>query len=135
MMGKKIPPNPPKRRDSECQDETTTTVEIHHVQTSSPLPLPAYPSSDSLSISLDSGGDLPLPPPPAPSTPPHCKLNSSQSWGAEEQELIKTLALQHRNGSDASFKVSGSDLLCGVINKLIIAVELQCRIGFVAVRQ
>lgn len=109
MMGKKIPPNPPKRRDSECTEETTT-VEIHHVQTSSPLPLPAYPSSDSLSISLDSGGDLPLPPPPAPGTPPgavstHCKLNSSQSWGAEEQELIKTLALQHRNGSDASFKV------------------------------
>ncbi|XP_050300980.1 caskin-1 isoform X4 [Anthonomus grandis grandis] len=112
MMGKKIPPNPPKRRDSECTEETTT-VEIHHVQTSSPLPLPAYPSSDSLSISLDSNGDLPLPPPPAPGTPPgvvssHCKLNSSQSWGAEEQELIKTLALQHRNGSDASFKSSSS---------------------------
>ncbi|XP_030758089.1 caskin-2-like isoform X1 [Sitophilus oryzae] len=107
MMGKKIPPNPPKRRDSECGSEETTTVEIHHVQTSSPLPLPAYPSSDSLSISLDSGGDLPLPPPPAPGTPPG-KLNSSQSWGAEEQELIKTLALQHRNGSDASFKSSSS---------------------------
>lgn len=108
MMGKKIPPNPPKRQDSEG-NEHTTTVEIHHVQTSSPLPLPAYPSSDSLSISLDSQGDLPLPPPPAPGTPPGnsttCKLNSSQSWGAEEQELIKTLALQHRNGSDASFKV------------------------------
>ncbi|CAH0545872.1 unnamed protein product [Brassicogethes aeneus] len=108
MMGKKIPPNPPKRQDS----EQTTTVEIHHVQTSSPLPLPAYPSSDSLSISLDGQGDLPLPPPPAPGTPPgnrdHCKLNSSQSWGAEEQELIKTLALQHRNGSDASFKSSSS---------------------------
>ncbi|XP_076271999.1 CRK like proto-oncogene, adaptor protein isoform X8 [Rhynchophorus ferrugineus] len=106
MMGKKIPPNPPKRRDSECAEETTT-VEVHHVQTSSPLPLPAYPSSDSLSISLDSGGDLPLPPPPAPGTPPG-KMNSSQSWGAEEQELIKTLALQHRNGSDASFKSSSS---------------------------
>lgn len=84
------------------------------MQTSSPLPLPAYPSSDSLSISLESGGDLPLPPPPAPGTPPgavssHCKLNSSQSWGAEEQELMKTLALQHRNGSDASFKVSTLD--------------------------
>lgn len=54
-------------------------------------------------------GDLPLPPPPAPGTPPgasQCKLNSSQSWGAEEQELIKTLAMQHRNGSDASFKVT-----------------------------
>ncbi|KAL1517015.1 hypothetical protein ABEB36_000836 [Hypothenemus hampei] len=113
MMGKKIPPNPPKRRDSECNEETTTVEIHHHGHTSSPLPLPAYPSSDSLSISLDSGGDLPLPPPPAPSTPPgavpsHCKLNSSQSWGAEEQELIKTLALQHRNGSDASFKSSSS---------------------------
>lgn len=112
MMGKKIPPNPPKRQDSECSTEQTTTVEIHHVQTSSPLPLPAYPSSDSLSISLDNQGDLPLPPPPAPGTPPgnngHCKLNSSQSWGAEEQELIKSLALQHRNGSDASFKSSSS---------------------------
>ncbi|XP_044270621.1 caskin-1 isoform X2 [Tribolium madens] len=110
MMGKKIPPNPPKRQDSEA-NETTTTVEIHHVQTSSPLPLPAYPSSDSLSISLDNQGDLPLPPPPAPGTPPgnvQSKMNSSQSWGAEEQELIKTLALQHRNGSDASFKSSSS---------------------------
>lgn len=54
-MGKKIPPNPPKRQDSES-NEQTTTVEIHHVQTSSPLPLPAYPSSDSLSISLDNQG-------------------------------------------------------------------------------
>ncbi|XP_015833615.1 caskin-2 isoform X2 [Tribolium castaneum] len=110
MMGKKVPPNPPKRQDSEGA-ETTTTVEIHHVQTSSPLPLPAYPSSDSLSISLDNQGDLPLPPPPAPGTPPgnvQSKMNSSQSWGAEEQELIKTLALQHRNGSDASFKSSSS---------------------------
>ncbi|XP_056634339.1 caskin-1 isoform X1 [Diorhabda sublineata] len=112
LMGKKIPPNPPKRQDSEC-NEQTTTVEIHHVQTSSPLPLPAYPSSDSLSISLDNQGDLPLPPPPAPGTPPgmshtQCKLNSSQSWSVEEQELIKTLALQHRNGSDASFKSNSS---------------------------
>lgn len=111
MMGKKMPPNPPKRLDS-CSEsnENTTTVEIHHVQTSSPLPLPAYPSSDSLSISLDSQGDLPLPPPPAPGTPPGAQLhmNSSRSWGAEEQELIKTLALQHRNGSDASFKSSSS---------------------------
>ncbi|VEN56995.1 unnamed protein product, partial [Callosobruchus maculatus] len=140
LMGKKIPPNPPKRSDSDGgggPTEQTTTVEIHHhhpphlhhhhhvhhhhaaaVSASSALPLPAYPSSDSLSISLDGGGDLPLPPPPAPGTPPgaaHCgggpahhhpsKLNQSQSWGAEEQELIKTLALQHRNGSDASFKV------------------------------
>lgn len=108
LMGKKIPPNPPKRQiDTDSQE--TTTVEIHHVQTSSPLPLPAYPSSDSLSISLDSQGDLPLPPPPAPGTPPGCtqsKMNSSRSWGAEEQELINTLALQHRNGSDASFKVN-----------------------------
>ncbi|XP_045463505.1 caskin-1 isoform X3 [Harmonia axyridis] len=111
MMGKKIPPHPPKRQDSECSHPETTTVEIHHVQTSSPLPLPAYPSSDSLSISLDNQGDLPLPPPPAPGTPPgsaHSKLNSSQSWSAEEQELIKSLALQHRNGSDASFKSSSS---------------------------
>nr|CAH7767927.1 unnamed protein product [Callosobruchus chinensis] len=129
LMGKKIPPNPPKRSDSEGPTEQTTTVEIHHhhpphlhhhhhvhhhhaVSASSALPLPAYPSSDSLSISLDGGGDLPLPPPPAPGTPPGAahsshpsKLNQSQSWGAEEQELIKTLALQHRNGSDASFKV------------------------------
>lgn len=57
LMGKKIPPNPPQRKDSES-NEQTTTVEIHHVQTSSPLPLPAYPSSDSLSISLDSQGKL-----------------------------------------------------------------------------
>lgn len=109
LMGKKRPPSPPKRLDSCNENQETTTVEIHHVQTSSPLPLPAYPSSDSLSISLDSQGDLPLPPPPAPGTPPGAsqpKMNSSRSWGAEEQELINTLALQHRNGSDASFKVN-----------------------------
>ncbi|KAJ8925124.1 hypothetical protein NQ315_001306 [Exocentrus adspersus] len=122
IMGKKIPPNPPKRQDSDPINEQTTTVEIHHhhhVTTSSPLPLPAYPSSDSLSISLeDSQGDLPLPPPPAPGTPPG-KLNTSQSWGAEEQELIKTLALQHRNGSDASFKRSEpADVLNDIGNML-----------------
>ncbi|KRT81339.1 Sterile alpha motif containing protein, partial [Oryctes borbonicus] len=111
LMGKKMPPSPPKRMDACEEQEQTTTVEIHHVQTSSPLPLPAYPSSDSLSITLDNQGDLPLPPPPAPGTPPGAsqpKLNSSRSWGAEEQELINTLALQHRNGSDASFKSSSS---------------------------
>ncbi|KAB0796407.1 hypothetical protein PPYR_10468 [Photinus pyralis] len=112
IMGKKLPPSPPKRQiDSSDSSEQTTTVEIHHVQTSSPLPLPAYPSSDSLSISLDSQGELPLPPPPAPGTPPGAcisKLNSSRSWSSEEQELINTLALQHRNGSDASFKSSSS---------------------------
>lgn len=111
LMSKKMPPSPPKRQLDVSGDsqEQTTTAEIHHVQTSSPLPLPAYPSSDSLSISLDSQGELPLPPPPAPGTPPGAcisKLNPSRSWSSEEQELIHTLALQHRNGSDASFKVS-----------------------------
>lgn len=152
MMVKKIPPHPPKRQDSECSHEQTTTVEIHHVQTSSPLPLPAYPSSDSLSISLDNQGDLPLPPPPAPGTPPgsaHSKLNSSQSWSAEEQELIKSLALQHRNGSDASFKVSllfnNLQLKTTKIKTItmylnskyvfILSVEFQYRIRFAAFRQ
>ncbi|XP_044732394.1 caskin-2 isoform X2 [Chrysoperla carnea] len=113
---KKMPPSPPKRQSSnttlaENTNEQTTCVEIH-VQ-SSPLPLPAYPSSDSLSISLESGGDLPLPPPPAPATPPGSaphRLLPSKSWGGsgEEQELIAALAMQHRNGSDASFKSSSS---------------------------
>lgn len=104
-MEKKLPPSPPKRQDS-CSENVETTVEIH--QTSSPLPLPAYPSSDSLSISLDAHGELPLPPPPAPDTPPGstpARIIPSRSWGSEEQELINALALQHRNGSDASFKV------------------------------
>lgn len=121
-MGKKLPPSPPKRQiEGEIQEPTTgghtcqTTVEIHH-QNSSPLPLPAYPSSDSLSINLDGGGDLPLPPPPAPATPPQARMNPSRSWGSsEEQELINELALQHRNGSDASFKVSTYIKLNGVI--------------------
>lgn len=109
---KKMPPSPPKRQSSNTTlaENIETTVEIHHAQ-SSPLPLPAYPSSDSLSISLESGGDLPLPPPPAPATPPGVtpqhRLLPSKSWGGsgEEQELIAALAMQHRNGSDASFKV------------------------------
>ena len=59
------------------------------------------------------------PPPPAPTAPPTTppQLNRppssmSRSWGSvsvnvnEEHELIASLALQHRNGSDASFKVS-----------------------------
>ncbi|GLV35027.1 caskin [Carabus blaptoides fortunei] len=107
-MSKKLPPSPPKRQLDSCnENQEQTTVEIH--QTSSPLPLPAYPSSDSLSITLDGGGDLPLPPPPAPATPPQARMNPSRSWGSsEEQELINALALQHRNGSDASFKSSSS---------------------------
>lgn len=111
-MGKKVPPSPPKRQLDSCSEanEQQTTVEVH--QTSSPLPLPAYPSSDSLSISLDAHSELPLPPPPAPDTPPgastpaQSRIMPSRSWGSEEQELINALALQHRNGSDASFKVS-----------------------------
>lgn len=60
----------------------------------------------------------PSPPPPAPapvpSTPPQINRppsSMSRSWGSvsvnvnEEHELIASLALQHRNGSDASFKV------------------------------
>lgn len=59
----------------------------------------------------------PPPPAPAPSAAPstpqfHRPASSmSRSWGSvsanvnEEHELIATLALQHRNGSDASFKV------------------------------
>lgn len=39
LMGKKMPPSPPKRQlDSGDSQEQTTTVEIHHVQTSSKLP-------------------------------------------------------------------------------------------------
>lgn len=110
-MEKKIPPSPPKRQLDTCNENVEqTTVEIH--QTSSPLPLPAYPSSDSLSISLDAHGELPLPPPPAPDSPPGTtppRIMPSRSWGSEEQELINALALQHRNGSDASFKVNNNN--------------------------
>ncbi|XP_043686801.1 caskin-2 isoform X1 [Vespula pensylvanica] len=61
------------------------------------------------------------PPPPAPapasSTPQQANRppsSMSRSWGSvsvnvnEEHELIASLALQHRNGSDASFKSSSS---------------------------
>ncbi|XP_012271629.1 caskin-1 isoform X3 [Orussus abietinus] len=53
----------------------------------------------------------------APSTPPQMSRppsSMSRSWGSvsvnvnEEHELIASLALQHRNGSDASFKSSSS---------------------------
>ncbi|XP_034936267.1 caskin-2 isoform X2 [Chelonus insularis] len=109
-LTKRRPPSPPRRQSSrdigsnggngdvviDCSGPVPTTCEehLHH--------------------------HLHHPPPPAPSGAPstpqmHRPTSSmSRSWGSvsanvnEEHELIATLALQHRNGSDASFKSSSS---------------------------
>ncbi|XP_011313137.1 uncharacterized protein ckn isoform X1 [Fopius arisanus] len=114
-LPKRRPPSPPRRQSSrelgnigggngdvviDCSGPVPTACDEHHIHHHSlhhpPPPAPA-PSA-------------------APSTPQFHRPASSmsRSWGSvsanvnEEHELIATLALQHRNGSDASFKSSSS---------------------------
>ncbi|XP_044008572.1 caskin-1 isoform X3 [Aphidius gifuensis] len=117
-LPKRRPPSPPRRQSSrdlsniqisgnsgdvviDCSGPVPTTCdehELHHHNIHNPPPPPA-PTTNV-----------------APSTPQMHRPTSSmsRSWGSvsgnvnEEHELICTLALQHRNGSDASFKSSSS---------------------------
>ncbi|XP_026299346.1 caskin-1-like isoform X2 [Apis mellifera] len=124
-LPKRCPPSPPRRQSSrdnasgvgvggsgvgdvviDCSGPVpTASCEEHHIHHHQHHHLIHHPS----------------PPPPAPapvpSTPPQINRPSSsmsRSWGSvsvnvnEEHELIASLALQHRNGSDASFKSSSS---------------------------
>ena len=113
-LSKRRPPSPPRR------------------QSSSQLPGGNITANTSGDVVIDCSGPVPTascddhhihhhlhhppPPAPAPATPSTPQLSRppssmSRSWGSvsvnvnEEHELIATLALQHRNGSDASFKV------------------------------
>ncbi|XP_033213629.1 caskin-2 isoform X1 [Belonocnema kinseyi] len=115
-LSKRRPPSPPRRQSS--RDMGSAVVGGGNVG----------------DVVIDCSGPVPTatcddhhlhhhhhPPPPAPAAPPSTppQLNRppssmSRSWGSvsvnvnEEHELIATLALQHRNGSDASFKSSSS---------------------------
>ncbi|XP_061937454.1 caskin-1 isoform X2 [Apis cerana] len=124
-LPKRCPPSPPRRQSSrdnasgvgvggsgigdvviDCSGPVpTASCEEHHIHHHQHHHLIHHPS----------------PPPPAPapvpSTPPQINRppsSMSRSWGSvsvnvnEEHELIASLALQHRNGSDASFKSSSS---------------------------
>ncbi|XP_046468184.1 caskin-1-like isoform X2 [Neodiprion pinetum] len=107
-LPKRRPPSPPRRQSSR---EIGTSV-----------------GGGTGEVVIDCSGPVPtascdemIPPPPAPAPAqsaqsqqirPHSSM--SRSWGSvgvsvnEEHELIASLALQHRNGSDASFKSSSS---------------------------
>ncbi|XP_043280519.1 caskin-1 isoform X2 [Venturia canescens] len=117
-LSKRRPPSPPRRQSSrelvapganvnpsgdvviDCSGPVpTATCDDHHIHhhlhhPPPPAPAPAMPST------------------PQMNRPPSSTM--SRSWGSvsvnvnEEHELIATLALQHRNGSDASFKSSSS---------------------------
>lgn len=113
-LSKRRPPSPPRRQSS--RDMGTNVGGGNNVG----------------DVVIDCSGPVPTatcddhhlhhhhhPPPPAPAAPPSTPpqlsrppSSMSRSWGSvsvsvnEEHELIATLALQHRNGSDASFKVS-----------------------------
>ncbi|XP_076243660.1 CRK like proto-oncogene, adaptor protein isoform X1 [Calliopsis andreniformis] len=125
-LSKRCPPSPPRRQSSresgssavgsggsgvgdvviDCSGPVpTASCEDHHIHHHQHHHILHHPSPP------------PPAPAPAPSTPPQMNRppsSMSRSWGSvsvnvnEEHELIASLALQHRNGSDASFKSSSS---------------------------
>ncbi|KAG5335069.1 CSKI1 protein, partial [Acromyrmex charruanus] len=128
-LPKRCPPSPPRRQSS--RDTTSSSViavggsVIGDVVIDCSGPVPTASCDDHLIHHHQHLLHHPSPPPPAPtpvptsasSTPPQLNRPSSsmsRSWGSvsvninEEHELIASLALQHRNGSDASFKSSSS---------------------------
>ncbi|XP_043519884.1 caskin-1 isoform X2 [Frieseomelitta varia] len=125
-LPKRCPPSPPRRQSS--RDNSGSGVGVGGsgvgdvvIDCSGPVPTA---SCEDHHIHHHQHHHLihhPSPPPPAPapvpSTPPQINRppsSMSRSWGSvsvnvnEEHELIASLALQHRNGSDASFKSSSS---------------------------
>ncbi|XP_011635561.1 LOW QUALITY PROTEIN: caskin-1 [Pogonomyrmex barbatus] len=127
-LPKRCPPSPPRRQSSRDTTGSSivgvsgTAVGDIVIDCSGPVPTA---SCDDRHIHqhhhqhhlLHRLSPQPLAPTPAPSTPSQLNQPSSsmsRSWGNvnvninEEHELIASLALQHRNGSDASFKSSSS---------------------------
>ncbi|XP_072749430.1 caskin-1-like isoform X2 [Anoplolepis gracilipes] len=127
-LPKRCPPSPPRRQSS--RDTTSSSIvgvgtAIGDVVIDCSGPVPTASCDDHhIHQHHHQHHHLlhhPPPPPPAPTPAPSTpsQLNRppssmSRSWGSvsvnvnEEHELIATLALQHRNGSDASFKSSSS---------------------------
>nr|XP_012220919.1 PREDICTED: caskin-1 isoform X2 [Linepithema humile] len=127
-LPKRCPPSPPRRQSS--RDATSSSVSVGGtavgdvvIDCSGPVPTASCDDHHIHQHHHQHHHLLHHPPPPppaptpAPSTPPQLNRppsSMSRSWGSvsvnvnEEHELIATLALQHRNGSDASFKSSSS---------------------------
>ncbi|XP_020286037.1 caskin-1 isoform X2 [Pseudomyrmex gracilis] len=124
-LPKRCPPSPPRRQSS--RDATSSSVvginssAVGEVVIDCSGPVPTATCDDHHIHHHHHLLHHPSPPPPAPTPAPSTpsQLNRppssmSRSWGSvsvnvnEEHELIASLALQHRNGSDASFKSSSS---------------------------
>lgn len=112
-LPKRRPPSPPRRQSSRDLGNPVSGNGDIVIDCSGPVPT----TCDDHQLHHHHHLHHPPPPAPAPSAAPstpqmHRPTSSmSRSWGSvsgnvnEEHELICTLALQHRNGSDASFKV------------------------------
>ena len=123
---KRRPPSPPRRQSSVSSSSGGATTNANGdvvIDCSGPVPtskdcedsrvhfVPAPPQPQHVQHLLQQAASQSAQAAPSPtlgvgSRPPS---SMSRSWGAsvsDEHELIASLALQHRNGSDASFKVS-----------------------------
>ncbi|XP_011350692.1 caskin-1 isoform X2 [Ooceraea biroi] len=128
-LPKRCPPSPPRRQSSRDASNSSvvgvggTAVGDVVIDCSGPVPTATcddhhlHQHHHQHHHLLHHASPPPPAPTPAPSTPPQLNRpppSMSRSWGSvgvnvnEEHELIATLALQHRNGSDASFKSSSS---------------------------
>ncbi|XP_076757392.1 uncharacterized protein LOC143432257 isoform X2 [Xylocopa sonorina] len=125
-LPKRCPPSPPRRQSS--RDNNGSNVGVGGsgvsdvvIDCSGPVPTASCEEHHMHHHQHHHLMHHPSPPPPAPapvpSTSPQMNRppsSMSRSWGSvsvnvnEEHELIASLALQHRNGSDASFKSSSS---------------------------
>lgn len=123
-LPKRCPPSPPRRQSSRDASNSSvvggTAVGDVVIDCSGPVPTATcddhhlHQHHHQHHHLLHHASPPPPAPTPASSTPPQLNRpppSMSRSWGSvsvsvnEEHELIATLALQHRNGSDASFKV------------------------------
>lgn len=126
-LPKRCPPSPPRRQSSRDASNSSvvggTAVGDVVIDCSGPVPTATcddhhlHQHHHQHHHLLHHASPPPPAPTPASSTPPQLNRpppSMSRSWGSvsvsvnEEHELIATLALQHRNGSDASFKSSSS---------------------------
>ncbi|XP_015588656.1 caskin-1 isoform X2 [Cephus cinctus] len=126
-LSKRRPPSPPRRQSSREMGSLSVTTGVGQsgtsdvvIDCSGPVPTASCDEHHHHHHHHHLHHHHPPPPPapaPAPSTPSQLNRppsSMSRSWGSvsvnvnEEHELIASLALQHRNGSDASFKSSSS---------------------------
>ncbi|XP_066595103.1 caskin-1 isoform X2 [Prorops nasuta] len=122
-LPKRCPPSPPRRQSSTGGTSIIGGTGDVVIDCSGPVPTASCEEHHLHHHHQHHHMHHSTPPPPAPSglqapsTPQQLSRppsSMSRSWGSvsvnvnEEHELIASLALQHRNGSDASFKSSSS---------------------------